>query len=102
MLLLAATLPGCAARRRREAIARGRALYQEHCAACHRTDNVHTELGPGLSGLFHRQALGVNGKDMSEVNVREVIRKGAAQRMPAFPKLSGREMDDLLTYLKTL
>ena len=98
LLLFAPALLGC---RQRAAVARGRALFGEQCATCHRTDNLHTQRGPGLGGLFRRPALGVNGKDMSEENVREVIRRGV-QRMPPFEKLPSRQMDDLLAYLKTL
>ncbi len=75
-------------------------MYLQHCAHCHRTDNTPTELGPGLGGLFHRRAL-VNGKDLNEASVREIIRRGVG-RMPGFEKLAPQEMDDLIAYLRTL
>ncbi len=84
----------------RLAMARGRALFQEQCATCHQTDRGPTQRGPRLGGLFRRPAL-VNGKDMSDENVREVIRRGVG-RMPPFQKFAPQQIDDLLAYLKTL
>ncbi len=99
LFLLAISLPGCA-RGDGRATARGREVFVKHCAHCHRTDNTPTELGPGLGGLFGRRAL-VNGKDLNEGSVREIIRRGVG-RMPGFQKLSAQEMDDLMRYLRTL
>ena len=100
VFLLAISLSGCAPGDGRRAAARGREVYQKHCLSCHATDHTFTEKGPGLGGLFGRRAL-VNGKDLNEPNVREIIRRGVG-RMPGFGKLTPQEMDDLMAYLRTL
>ncbi len=96
VLLSGTALLGCG---RRLAVARGRALFEQQCAACHRTDHVPTPRGPGLGGLFQRPAL-VNGKDLNEENLGEVIRHGVGSMPPQ--KLTPQQWDDLLAYLKTL
>ena len=72
----------------------GKKMFQQRCAVCHMplVDDGRT-YGPALSSES------VNGK---EPVVREFIRRGTA-RMPGFQYgLEPQEIDDIITYLKTV
>jgi len=70
----------------------GKALYQQHCALCHRDDRAGTppEI-PSLVALASRRNF---------ADVVGVIRKGAG-RMPAFPALEQTAVNAIAQYLLT-
>jgi cytochrome c len=73
----------------------------EQCAVCHNTDTDEKKIGPSLKGLFKQDKL-VNGKKVTEANVREFIDNGG-NGMPAYADmLSKDDKDNLIAYLKTL
>ena len=79
---------------------KGKEAFQQ-CAVCHNADSTEKKMGPGLKGLFSRDKL-VNGKKVTEANVRAKIDEGG-NGMPAYKDmLSDEEKDDLIAYLKTL
>src|SRR5215471_7040835 len=73
----------------------------EQCSVCHNSDSEERKIGPSLKGLFKRKTL-VNGKAVSEDNVRALINAGG-NGMPSFMDLlSDDERDDVIAFLKTL
>jgi quinoprotein glucose dehydrogenase len=75
-----------------EAAVNGRALYQQHCASCHRDDfgGAPPQI-PSLAGIGNRR---------DRADLASVIRKGAG-RMPGFPALPSGSVDAIVDYLVT-
>jgi quinoprotein glucose dehydrogenase len=70
----------------------GKALYQQHCALCHRDDRAGTPPQiPSLVGVAARKTY---------PEVVEVVRKGAG-RMPAFPALEQTAINAIVQYVLT-
>ena len=68
----------------------GRGLYQSQCTICHRDDMKGSPpTFPSLVGV---------GKRLSPMLIEAVIQRGRG-RMPAFPNLSGDEINALIDYL---
>ncbi len=91
----------------KESVKEGQKVFQSNCAICHRADDTKGKIGPGLIGLFKNKELPNSHKPATESNIREQIEKGMPNAkpmpMPAFgEKLSLKEIQDLLAYLKTL
>jgi cytochrome c len=81
--------------------AKGKDTFEANCSVCHNSDSTDVKVGPGLKGLFKREAL-ANKKKVNDANVLDVINNGG-NGMPAFAdQLSDQEKADLLAYLKTL
>jgi nitric oxide reductase subunit C len=68
-------------------------LNQNSCAACHTIDGLGGSTGPDLSRA---------GSKWSESHIREYILDPESSEMPPFPELTPQELDDLVTYLKSL
>jgi len=80
--------------------AKGKDVFDQ-CSVCHNADSTETKVGPGLKGLFKMDKL-VNGKPVTEANVREIIDMGG-NGMPAYAdQLSEQDKNDIIAYLKTL
>jgi len=80
--------------------AKGKDVF-EQCSVCHNADTDEKKIGPSLKGLFKREKL-VNGKKVTEDNVREVINNGG-NGMPSYADmLSKEDKDNVIAYLKTL
>jgi cytochrome c len=80
--------------------AKGKEVFDQ-CSVCHNADSTETKVGPGLKGLFKMDKL-VNGKPVTEANVREIINAGG-NGMPAYSdQLSEQDKNDVIAYLKTL
>jgi mono/diheme cytochrome c family protein len=70
----------------------GQQLYMRNCAVCHTPQLTgHPPTFPSLVNVINR---------IGEAHVRHNIHDGAPP-MPAFPKLSAAELDDLVAYLTT-
>ena len=79
---------------------KGQAAF-DNCAICHNSDSTETKIGPGLKGLFKREKL-VNGKKVTEENVKALINAGG-NGMPSYADLlSDEEKANVIAYLKTL
>jgi mono/diheme cytochrome c family protein len=80
---------------------KGKAVFDENCAACHKPDSTETLVGPGLKGVFKKAKLS-SGKAVSEMAIRDTINKGG-DVMPGFADtLNAAQKDDIVAYLKTL
>jgi mono/diheme cytochrome c family protein len=81
--------------------ARGRRLFNQSCAQCHRAYSPEAQNGPSLQGVFKKQTL-PSGTPANDERVRENILLGRA-KMPGFRNLfSDDQVDDLIAYLHTL
>jgi quinoprotein glucose dehydrogenase len=66
-------------------------LYNVSCASCHREDKKGTASVPSLEGIGQRR---------SREEIAAIIREGTG-RMPGFPDMGGRNINDLVDYLVT-
>ena len=73
----------------------------DNCAICHNSDSTETKIGPGLKGLFKRDKL-VNGKPVTEENVKALITEGSGAMPPFGEAISAEDKDNLIAFLKTL
>ncbi len=88
---------GEAARQLTPAEARGREIYEQYCATCHRDGKN----GPKLEGVFKKKYL-PSGTPANDDRMRDVTRLGRAT-MPGFGNaLSAQQIDDLIAYMHTL
>ncbi len=70
----------------------GKALYQQHCALCHRDDRAGTPPQiPSLAGIGERKTF---------AGIVEVVRRGAG-RMPGFPALDQTSVNAIVQFLVT-
>ncbi len=93
-ILSAAAKPGDAAK--------GKQIFADNCDVCHNADSTDVKVGPGLKGLFKKEAL-QNKKKVTDENVLDIINKGSPSGMPGFAEsLSEQERANVLAYLKTL
>ena len=101
LLLTGAVLSGAA---KPGDAAKGKDLFGQNCDVCHNSDSAETKVGPGLKGLFKKDALTSDSKKkVTDANVMTIINKGSPGGMPGFEdQLSEQERADLLAYLKTL
>lgn len=79
--------------------ARGAAVYQMHCARCHRPNDTHPLNGPGLQAITKVGSM-PSGAPPTDERLTAVILRGRGM-MPA-TALTDDQLQDLLAYLKTL
>jgi len=80
---------------------KGKAVFEQHCAACHHATSAERKLGPGLKGLYKKRRM-QNGQKPTDQSVQARLEKGGGG-MPSYKEmLSAEEKTDLLAYLKTL
>lgn len=77
-------------------VAAGQDIFQTNCTACHNL-TTETKVGPGLAGLFQREAL-PTGKPVTDENLAEWIHTGGGG-MPPFP-FDEAQTAALIAYLK--
>lgn len=83
-----------------DAVARGEAVFERHCAACHGEAGTGTAAGPPLVHEVYEP-----GHHADEAFQRAVA-DGVAQHhwdfgpMPPVPGLSGDEVDDVIAYVR--
>ena len=66
-------------------------LYNSKCATCHKTDRTGTPAAPSLIGI---------GKKLSRDEIATIVRQGTG-RMPAFPDMGARNINDVAEFLIT-
>ena len=66
-------------------------LYNSKCATCHKTDRTGTPEAPSLVGI---------GKKLSRDEIATIVRQGTG-RMPAFPDMGARNINDVADFLIT-
>ena len=83
--------------------AQGAMLFKEKgCSQCHLTGSTEIKIGPGLKGLFDKKGLPTSNRPATEENVRAQL-KDPYQDMPSFAdRLTEEELDQIISYLKTL
>jgi mono/diheme cytochrome c family protein len=82
--------------------AAGRKIYDAECSRCHEPYSTRGKKGPGLKGVFQNKYLSQSGLPANDDRVIDIIRLGRKE-MPAYgPKLSDKDIQDLLAYLHTL
>jgi mono/diheme cytochrome c family protein len=79
--------------------ARGAAVYQMHCARCHRPNDTHSLNGPGLQAITKVNSM-PSGAPPTDERLTAVIERGRG--MMSATSLTGDQLQDLLAYLKTL
>ena len=81
----------------------GAALFQDKgCSQCHLTDSRNAKIGPGLKGLFDQAKLPASGRSVTEENVADQL-TDPYKDMPSFAdRLSRKEIDHIISYLKTI
>jgi quinoprotein glucose dehydrogenase len=67
------------------------AVYNTKCASCHREDRKGSPAAPSLENI---------GARMSRDQMAAIIREGTG-RMPGFPDMGGRNINDVVDYLVT-
>ncbi len=74
----------------------GADLYKAKCAMCHGADG--TSKMPNVPALGGAEAQG-----KSDADIKAIIEKGKAPKMPAYAgKLTDAQMDDLVKFIRTL
>lgn len=81
---------------------KGSGLFRKNCAMCHFTDKSERKVGPGLKGIFDKENLPVSGQEVTKTNVRKQILTPYENMPPFEDKLTEKEIDAILAYLKTL
>ncbi|MEW4982080.1 MAG: c-type cytochrome [Cycloclasticus sp.] len=71
--------------------ASGAQMFSEACAACHGDD------GTGKFGLF----FDLSTSTLLDAQMKETIQQGGLM-MPAFANIKGKELDVLVTYIRSL
>ncbi len=66
-------------------------LYNANCATCHREDRKGSPMAPSLVDI---------GKRMSRDEIATIVRQGTG-RMPAFPDMGARNINDVAEFLVT-
>jgi len=72
----------------------GKRIFHDRCQSCHTTSADRT-VGPGLKGILKSGRL-------SEDAVRRTIKEGKDLMPPFDTRLSAKELNDLIKYLRTL
>ncbi len=81
----------------------GALLFREmECSSCHATHSAENEFAPGLHGLFERAELPSSGRPVTEENVIAQL-VNPLDVMPSYAgRLTGEEMDQVISFLKAL
>jgi quinoprotein glucose dehydrogenase len=66
-------------------------LYNSKCASCHKEDRTGGALAPSLVDI---------GKKLTRDEIAAIVRQGTG-RMPAFPDMGGRNINDVAEFLVT-
>jgi mono/diheme cytochrome c family protein len=85
-------------------------VFQQNCATCHSADPNTVIVGPSLAGIASRAATRVEGLDAQQYIEQSILTpdayvvEGYTDLMPKDfgRKLSGEELDAVITYLFTL
>ncbi|GAB6057366.1 c-type cytochrome [Desulfonatronum parangueonense] len=82
---------------------RGAELFRAmDCSACHSIHTAGNGFAPGMKGLFDRDELPSSGRPATEENVRTQLLDPIGE-MPSYAdRLTEEEMDEIISFLKTL
>ncbi|MCL7454422.1 MAG: cytochrome c [Anaerolineae bacterium] len=76
-------------------VANGEALFGGRCAPCHGAEGEGTSIAP--EAINDASLLG----ELTDEDLRTVIREGVGDRMPASPNLSDQEVLDIIAFLRS-
>lgn len=79
----------------------GRKVFDAECSTCHEADSDESGFAPGLKGLLKKETLPQTGRPATLENVISQLREPVGM-MPSFNSLAGKDLADLIEYLKTL
>jgi mono/diheme cytochrome c family protein len=80
-------------------VARGEALYDTNCKACHEDATLQLrKKPPDLKGLFQKQTL-PSGAPATDEQVRKTVQEGRGIMPPFAHALNKSDVEDLLKYL---
>ena len=86
--------------------ARGKDIFEAHCALCHDPTSDVEIVGPGLKGLFqwpsHELSDGTQHASHGVEVIRNQIVEGGGAMAPMGASISEEELADLVSYLQTL
>lgn len=81
--------------------ARGRVVYQRHCAVCHHATSSAKKIGRGLKGIYKAGKF-ADGKPVTDKSMRLWIEDGGKD-MPQFKNtLRPAQIADLIAYIRTI
>ncbi len=81
--------------------AKGKKVFDLHCAVCHYTAADAKKIGPGLKGLMKRGKY-ADDRPIDDASLKDWIEKGGKNMPPFKEVLKPAEIRDVLAYLKTL
>ena len=88
-----------------DAVAAGKAVFEDKCSTCHSADTDEMLVGPGLKNLFkwppHKMSDGTEHKEHTVEIIRQQITEGGGN-MPPVAGVAGEDLDHLIAYLQTL
>ncbi len=79
----------------------GKKTFADNCAVCHYADKEEAKVGPGLKGLFKKKLTPTHKHPVTEEHIRAQIQQGS-EKMPPYAHITGRALEGLLEYLKSL
>lgn len=82
-------------------LAEGKLVFVQKCEACHFDLSGDKKIGPGLAGLMKRGRF-KNGMPADEYHLQRIIERGGKNMPSSRDSLNGRQLRDLIAYLKTL
>ena len=84
------------------AAARGKEVFDQKCAICHRADSEEKKIGPGLKGISKRGKFTVNDNKVTDETLKAWIENGDAMMPPFKEVLEQAQIKDVVAYVKTL
>lgn len=86
-----------------EVVARGRALFSDRCAGCHRLADADAtgRIGPDLDDVVPGRSVAQLREDLVDPGA-ETTPGFAAGRMPSFADLGDEQLDELIAYLRAV
>lgn len=81
--------------------ARGRRVYEAKCEACHDPYSGSGRNGPSLKGVYRSPYL-PSGIPANDERISEIVVRGKSKMPGLGTSISEAQLQDLLTYLKTL
>jgi mono/diheme cytochrome c family protein len=83
------------------ASARGRIVFLDRCGICHFSDSDAMKVGPGLKGIYKRGKF-ANGSKVDNASMEKWIVNGGKDMPPFGPVLNPAQIQDLLSYHRTI
>ncbi len=76
-------------------------MYHDRCEICHFSESDARKIGPGLKGIYKRGKFAAGNK-IDDASMLKWIVNGGKDMPPFKPVLNPGQLQDLISYLKTL